>query len=90
MVTDWSIRKGRRTAELDHRLKTGFTGALGLLLLVSSCAQHHTPPPEPPRKHAAKASSPPPEERPFPEHQAPPPAYGNKVVLAQDDTGLFR
>lgn len=49
-----------------------------LLLAVSACASSPPPEPKAPVKQAKKADAPEPE----PHHVAPPPAYGNKIVMA--------
>jgi len=49
-----------------------------ILLGASACAARPVPPPEPPPKQAHKEET---KERTRVPHVAPPPAYGNKVVL---------
>lgn len=60
---------------------------MGALLVLSACANVSTlPPPEPPpraQKSRSQATPKQTQEDP-PELVAPPPAYGNKVVLASD------
>lgn len=62
-------------------VRTLKASTLSAFLLGSACAHYEPPPPQAPVRHALQ-------ERPAPEqeeepkiHRAPPPNYGNKVVL---------
>ncbi len=69
------------------RLRTPYAFAL-IALLSISCNRAVQKPPESSMKHAqrdAKEQTLTPEAREIPEHIAPPPAYGNKVVMAQGE-----
>lgn len=50
--------------------------------IVAGCAGAKPPPPAPAARHAYKARDEAEPRKPFPVHQAPPPDYGNRVVMA--------
>lgn len=56
--------------------------ALFLFPMLAACAGAKPPPPAPAARHAYKAKEETEPKKAFPVHEAPPPDYGNRVVMA--------
>lgn len=86
------VGQGAVQGQAPSRRRTSRVGSSGLLALLFvtgtvGCQSHLSRPPHAVDKHARheKAGSTGPEVEHYPEHVAPPPAYGNKVVMATGD-----
>lgn len=80
------VRERRECIRLKVRVKgpnLSYLLIAGLVLVTTACTQHRrTPPADPPTEMQPRTHVTPEERQDLPPHIAPPPAYGNKVVMA--------